>query len=155
MLVKVTFSNFGDAVITDLVGTFSTATSTLVGSAVSVTTYPLGILSPTTFNIGILPPYSSQTITLLVRSVLNCDTLQSLNVVSTYNDVIGLRQTQDNTVALQVTGHCQQQALAVEPGSGIPEMLPQAQGALALKSSVLAKPAQIPASSAALNAHPP
>ncbi|MGB8936426.1 MAG: hypothetical protein WCC17_15125, partial [Candidatus Nitrosopolaris sp.] len=77
-----------------------------------------------TFNIGVLPPYSSQTVTLLVRSVLNCDTLQPLNVLSTFNNVIGLRQTQDNPVVLQVTGHCQQQVLGVEPGSGIPQVTP-------------------------------
>jgi hypothetical protein len=147
--VRVTFSNFGDAVITDLVGNISTSTQTLVGSAVSAVTYPLGIVSPTTFNIGVLPPYSSQTITLLVRSVLNCDTLKPLNVVSTYNDVVGLRQTQDNTVVLQVTGHCQQQVLAVEPGSGIPEVIPQAQGALSMPpssetgSTVLSRPAHL------------
>jgi hypothetical protein len=148
--VRVTFSNFGDAVITDLVGTISTATQTLVGSAVSAQTYPLGIVSPTTFNIGVLPPYSSQSVTLLVRSVLNCDTLQPLNVASTYNDVIGLRQTQQNDVVLQITGDCRQQVLGVEPGSGIPEVIPQAQGALALPagtkvptaaSTLLARPA--------------
>jgi hypothetical protein len=147
--VRVTFSNFGDALITDLVGNISTATQTLVGSAVSSQTYPIGIVSPTTFNIGVLTPYSSQTVTLLVRSVLNCDTLQPLNVASTYNNVIGVRQTQENNVVLQITGHCQQQVLAVEPGSGIPEVLPQAQGALSLPpssetgSTVLARPAHL------------
>ena len=118
--VRVTFSNFGDAVITDLVGNISTATATLVGPAVSAQTYPIGIVSPTTFNIGVLPPYSSQTVTLLVRSVLNCDTLEPLNVASTYNNVIGVRQTQENNVVLQITGHCQQQVLGVQPGSGEP-----------------------------------
>lgn len=158
--VRVTFSNFGDAVITNLVGAISTATPTLVGSAVSAETYPLGIVSPTTFNLGILPPYSSQTVTLLVRSVQNCDTLQPLHVLSTYNDVIGLRQTQDNTVVLQITGRCQQQVLGVEPGSGIPEVIPQAQGALSLPpsnataSTLLARPAHIiPTPSAHIPVH--
>ena len=147
--VKITFTNLGDAVITDLVGVVSTGVNTLVGSAVSATTFPLGIVSPTTFNLGILTPYSSQTVTLLVRSVLNCDTLQPLNVASTYNNVIGLRQTQDNPVVLQITGHCQQQVLGVEPGSGIPEVIPQAQGGLSLPptqahaSTLLAKPAHL------------
>jgi hypothetical protein len=137
--VKVTLSNSGDAVITDLVALVSTGVNTLVGSAVSSTTFPLGIVSPTTFNLGTLPPYSSQTVTLLVRSVQNCDTLQALNVLSTYNDVIGLRQTQENPVVLQITGHCQQQVLGVEPGSGIPQVIPQAAGPspLALPSLTL------------------
>src|SRR5215469_3870748 len=148
--VRVTFSNFGDAIITDLVGTISTGTTTLVGPAVSAQTYPIGIVSPTTYNIGVLPPYSSQTVTLLVRSVLNCDTLEPLNVASTYNNVIGERQTQENNVVLQITGQCQQQVLGVEPGAGSYAVIPQAQGALALPagtkvptaaSTLLARPA--------------
>jgi hypothetical protein len=147
--VRVTFSNFGDAVITDLVGNISTGTTTLVGPAVSAQTYPIGIVSPTTFNLGILPPYSSQTVTLLVRSVLNCDTLEPLNVASTYNDVIGERQTQQNNVVLQITGQCQQQVLGVEPGAGSYEVIPQAQGALALPAGT-----KIPTAASTLLARP-
>jgi hypothetical protein len=144
--VRVTFSNFGDAIITDLVGNISTGTTTLVGPAVSAQTYPIGIVSPTTYNIGVLPPYSSQTVTLLVRSVLNCDTLEPLNVASTYNNVIGERQTQENNVVLQITGHCQQQVLGVQPGSGEPYY---GQGPLSLPpstttgSTVLPRPTHI------------
>jgi hypothetical protein len=147
--VRVTFSNFGDALITDLVGSISTGTTTLVGPAVSAQTYPIGIVSPTTFNLGILPPYSSQTVTLLVRSVLNCDTLEPLNVASTYNDVIGERQTQQNNVVLQITGQCQQQVLGVEPGAGSYAVIPQAQGALALPAGT-----KIPTAASTLLARP-
>lgn len=57
--------------------------------------YGLFKTASSTFNIDVIPPYSSQTITPLVRSVLNCYTMQPLNVVSTYNDDDGLRHTQD------------------------------------------------------------
>jgi hypothetical protein len=116
--VKITFTNFGDAPITNLVAVFSTDLVTFVAAATTAITFPTGIVSPTLFNLGILAPYSSQTVTLLVRSVLNCDTLEPVNVLSTFNDVIGLRQTQNNSVVLQITGNCQQQTLGVEPGSG-------------------------------------
>ena len=52
--------------------------------------------------------------------------MEPLNVETTYNDIIGLRKTQDNTVVLQVTGHCAQQVLGVEPGSGTAQTIPQA-----------------------------
>ena len=122
-------------------GNISTGTTTLVGPAVSAQTYPIGIVSPTTFNIGVLPPYSSQTVTLLVRSVLNCDSLKPLNVASTYNNVIGVRQTQDNNVVLQITGHCQQQVLGVEPGSGEPYI---GQGPLSLPPSKITGTTMLP-----------
>ena len=47
-------------------------------------------------------------------SVLNCDK-EPVNVASTYNSVIGYRQTQYNNVVLQITGQCQQQVLGVQP----------------------------------------
>jgi hypothetical protein len=97
-----------------------------VGATIAATTYPVGILYPTTFNLGTLAPNSSRTVTLFVRSQLNCDTLEPLNVLSSFNNVIGLRQTQDNTVVFQVNGHCAQQVLGVEPGSGTAQVIPQA-----------------------------
>ena len=47
-------------------------------------------------------------------------------MLSTNNDVISLGKTQDNTVVLQVTGHCAQQVLGVEPGSRTAQTIPQA-----------------------------
>jgi hypothetical protein len=102
--IKLTFANFGDAPINDMVAVFSTAVPTLVGATIAAVTYPVGILIPTTFYVGTLAPNSTRTVTLFARSQLNCDTMEPLNVVSTYNSIIGLRQTQDNNVVLQVTG---------------------------------------------------
>ena len=124
--IKLTFANAGDASTNDMVAVFSTAVPTLVGATIAAVTYPLGILYPTTFDVGTLAPNSTRTVTLFVRSQLNCDALEPLNVVSTFNDVIGLRRTQDNTVVLQITGHCAQQVLGVEPGSGTAQTIPQA-----------------------------
>jgi hypothetical protein len=124
--IKLTFANFGDAPINDMVAVFSTAVPTLVGATIAAVTYPVGILIPTTFYVGTLAPNSTRTVTLFARSQLNCDTMEPLNVVSTYNNIIGLRQTQDNNVVLQVTGHCAQQVLGVEPGSGTAQQIPQA-----------------------------
>ena len=122
--VRITFANLGDAPIYNMVAKLSTDVETLVGSAVSARTFPLGILNPTTFYVGTLLPYSSNTETLFMRSAQNCDALKPLNVLSTFNNVIGVTQKQDNTVVLQITGSCQSQVLGVEPGSGIPQVIP-------------------------------
>jgi hypothetical protein len=105
--VYVFFSNRGDVRIHDLVATFSTNVSSLVGAAVSETTFPLGIVGQSTFHLFTLDPYSTQAVTLFVRSSVTCSALAPLNVRSSYTNVIGLTQTQTNTVTLGVgSGSC-------------------------------------------------
>ncbi|HYA83446.1 MAG TPA: hypothetical protein VEH06_08355, partial [Candidatus Bathyarchaeia archaeon] len=107
--VYVFFSNRGDVRIHDLVAIFSTNVSSLVGAAVSETTYPLGIVGQSTFHIFTLEPYSTQAVTLYIRSSVTCSALAPLTVRSSYTNVIGLTQTQTNTVTLGVgSGFCPQ-----------------------------------------------
>jgi hypothetical protein len=114
--VYVFFSNRGDVMIHDLVATFSSNVSSLVGAAVSETTYPLGIVGQTTFHIFTLEPYSSQAVTLFIRSSVSCSALAPLNVRSSYTNVVGLTQTQTNTITLGVgSGVCPQKTI---PGGG-------------------------------------
>jgi hypothetical protein len=115
--VYVFFSNRGDVRMHNLVATFSTNVSSLVGAAVSETTYPLGIVGQSTFHIFTLEPYSTQAVTLFVRSPVTCSALAPLNVRSSYTNVIGLTQTQTNTVTLGVgSGSCPQYGSI--PGGG-------------------------------------
>lgn len=79
--VNVVFTNRGDVTIHDIVATFSTNVSSLVGTALTATTYPLGIIGQTTFHLFTLRPYSSQTETLMIRSAVYCSALAPLNVV--------------------------------------------------------------------------
>jgi hypothetical protein len=114
--VYVFFSNRGDVRIHDLVATFSTNVSSLVGAAVSETTYPLGIVGQTTFHIFTLEPYSTQAVTLFMRSSVSCSALAPLSVSSSYTNVVGLTHTQTNTITLGVgTGICPQKTI---PGGG-------------------------------------
>lgn len=107
--VYVFFSNRGDVRIHDLVAIFSTNVSSLVGAAVSETTYPLGIVGQSTFHIFTLEPYSTQAVTLYIRSSVSCSALAPLSVRSSYTNVIGSIQTQTNTVTLGVgSGFCPQ-----------------------------------------------
>jgi hypothetical protein len=111
--VNLDFANVGDAAVNNMVAKLSTDVETLVGEAVSARTFPLGILTPTTFYVGTLVPYSSKTETLFMRSEQNCDTLKPLTVLSTFNNVNGLTQSQVDTIVLQITGHCKSQVLGV------------------------------------------
>ena len=114
--VYVFFSNRGDVTIHDLVATFSTNVSSLVGAAVSETTYPLGIVGQTTFHIFTLEPYSTQAVTLFMRSSVSCSALAPLGVRSSYTNVVGLTHTQTNTITLGVgSGVCPQKTI---PGGG-------------------------------------
>jgi hypothetical protein len=114
--VYVVFSNRGDVTIHNLVATFSTNVTSLVATAVSATTYPLGIVGQTTFHLFTLEPYSSQAVTLFIRSSVSCVALAPLSVRSSYTNVIGLTQIQSNTVTLGVgSGTCPQQTI---PGGG-------------------------------------
>lgn len=116
--VYVFFSNRGDVRIHDLVAIFSTNVSSLVGAAVSETTYPLGIVGQSTFHIFTLEPYSTQAVTLYIRSSVSCSALAPLTVRSSYTNVIGLTQTQTNTVTLGVgSGFCPQYNPRI-PGGG-------------------------------------
>jgi hypothetical protein len=116
--VRITFSNLGDVELNDLTATFSTASPTLIGATASAQTYPLGIIYPTTFHLETLPADSSQTVTLFMRSTLNCKVLQALSVSTMYNNIVGVQQQRDSTVVLQITGlplgpACTQQVLGV------------------------------------------
>ncbi|MFZ0512956.1 MAG: hypothetical protein WAM14_15215 [Candidatus Nitrosopolaris sp.] len=114
--VMIVFTNRGDVAIHDMVATFSTNVSSLVGTALTATTYPLGIIGQTTFHLFTLLPYSSQTETLLIRSAVYCSALAPLNVVSSYTNVVGTPVQQPNTVTLEVgSGSCPNQQL---PGGG-------------------------------------
>ncbi|MGC1929930.1 MAG: hypothetical protein WA667_13215 [Candidatus Nitrosopolaris sp.] len=114
--VYVFFSNRGDVRIHDLVATFSTNVSSLIGAAVSETTYPLGIVGQSTFHLFTLEPYSSQAVTLFIRSSVSCSALAPLSVRSSYTNVVGLTQTQTNTITLGVgSGICPQKTI---PGGG-------------------------------------
>jgi hypothetical protein len=110
--VYVFFSNRGDVPIHDLVAVFSTNVSSLVGAAVSETTYPLGIVGQTTFHLFTLEPYSSQAVTLFIRSAVTCNALAPLSVASSYTNVIGIIHRQTNTVTLGVgRGICPQTSI--------------------------------------------
>jgi len=128
--VNLNFANLGDAPVDNMVARLSTDVETLVGEAVSARTFPLGILTPTKFYVGTVAPYSSKTETLFMRSEQNCDTLKPLTVLSTFNNVNGLTQTQTDTIVLQITGHCKSQVLGVEPGSGTPQEITPSVGNL-------------------------
>jgi hypothetical protein len=113
--VFLVFANRGDVPIHDMVAVLSTNVSSLVGTALSATTYPLGILGQTIFHLFTLAPYSSQSVTLMVRSAANCSALEPLTVSSSYTNAIGLTQTQTNTVTLQVgSGICRQPSFGPE-----------------------------------------
>jgi hypothetical protein len=121
--VEVVLTNRGDVPIHDLVVTFSTNVTSLVGVALAATTYPLGIIGQTTYHIFTLPPYSSQTATLLIRSAVFCSALAPLSAVSTYTNAVGITQTQTNTVTLEVgSGICPSQQL---PGGVGPNLAGQ------------------------------
>jgi hypothetical protein len=116
--VRITSSNLGDIELNDMTAMFSTANPTLIGATASAQTYPLGIIYPTTFHLSTLPPDSSRTVTLFMRSTLDCKVLQALSVSKMYNNIVGIRVTQPNTVVLQITGlplgpACTQQVLGV------------------------------------------
>jgi len=128
--VNLNFANLGDAPVDNMVARLSTDVETLVGEAVSARTFPLGILTPTKFYVGTVAPYSSKTETLFMRSEQNCDTLKPLTVLSTFNNVNGLTETQTDTIVLQITGHCKSQVLGVEPGSGTPQEITPSVGNL-------------------------
>jgi len=61
-----------------------------------------------------------------MRSEQNCDTLKPLTVLSSFNNINGVTQTQTDTIVLQITGHCKSQVLGVEPGSGTAQEIPPA-----------------------------
>jgi hypothetical protein len=89
------------------VAVFSTNVSSLVGAAVSETTYPLGIVGQTPFHLFTLAPYSSQAVTLFIRSSVDCSALAPLSIASSYTNVIGIIHRQTNTVTLGVgSGIC-------------------------------------------------
>ena len=110
--VYVFFSNRGDVPIHNLVGAFSTNVSSLVGAAVSETTYPLGIVGQTTFHLFTLAPYSSQAVTLFIRSPVDCSALAPLSVASSYTNIIGMKHSQTNTLTLGVgSGICSEKTI--------------------------------------------
>jgi hypothetical protein len=148
--VNITFSNYGDVTLHNLVAKLSTTVNALTTAAATAQTYPLGIVGPSIFHLFTLPAYSHRTVTTNITTALGCAAIEPIMVASTYTNAIGQRVSFADTVTLQIQQNaynynpavCPIPAPAAVPGTGA-SLLPRFEASVTGPATV-ARPGLFP-----------
>ena len=122
--ITMLFTNEGDVTIHDLVATVSTNVSSLVGPSAVARTFPLGIQHTHVYHIFDIPAGSTAKETVWVRTAISCAAIEPLDVSYFYNNAIGQRIFQEQSLTLQIqqpanlTQACPLAAAGPAPGAG-------------------------------------
>jgi hypothetical protein len=118
--VRITFNNYGDVALHNLVAVLTSNVTSLVTSAATAQTYPLGIQGQATFHILSIPAGAHRTITVWITTAIGCAAIEPITVSSTYTNAIGQRIAQTNAVTLQI----QQATAAAYKNCPVPGSVP-------------------------------